>query len=83
MNKQTPYLTQYCDMITEFENNGFSIKNVSDEQRIQLKVLQELFRKAIEQSGLTAPEANLISICRHYDISRKVSLYAHKLIDKI
>ena len=72
----TPYLTQYCNLSFEWRSTGKTIDTVSESEQ---KYIQELRKKAIEQSGLTHYELDLISMCRKYDIFIEVNTYAHKI----
>ena len=76
MKKQTPYLTQYCNMSFEWHIKGINSSNASENQIIEMQNLRE---KAIEQSGLTCNELTLIIMCRKYGIFTKVNVYAHKI----
>jgi len=72
----TPFLTQYCNLRSEWHSTGICIDTASECQKM---LLQELREKAIEQSGLTWNELTLISMCRRYGIFTEVNTYAHKI----
>lgn len=76
MDKTTTYLTQYCNLVFEWQSLGINIDSASENQQAQI---QELRKKALEQSGLTCSELALISMCRKYRIFREVNTYAHRI----
>ena len=80
MEKQAPYLNQYTDTLISLNNSGIDYTSVTNEQ---LKRLQQLRKKAIQQSGLNSSELTLISLCRQSDTFRKVNSYAHNLFDRL
>ena len=79
MDKQTPYVNQFCDMIAELESNNVGFEIITKEQAARL---QSLCDEAVKQSGLTANELAVISVCRRFKIFYKVSCYAYKLVEK-
>ena len=76
METETPYLTQYCNMVYEWRCKGIDIDNATENQAIKIRELRE---KAIEQSGLTVNELSLICMCRKNGIFKKVNVYANRL----
>jgi len=78
MKKATPYLTQYCNLIAEWQINRINIDNADEEQKT---IIQNLRTEAIKQSGLTNNELTLISLCRKYGIFKQVNVFARKLTD--
>ena len=78
MDNITPYLTQYCNVFSEWKRNGCDIDNVTEEQRIYFIDLQ---KKAIVQSGLSINELTLIALCRHHNSFKKVYVYLKRLIN--
>ena len=75
--KKIPYLTQYCNAVSEWRRNGITMDNADENQ---IEYIKELQSKAVEQSGLSLNELTLISICRKYKIFQKVNIYANRLI---
>lgn len=73
---EKPYLTQYCNLSFEWQSMGIDIDTATESQQV---LMQELGKKAIEQSGLTASELTLVSMCRQHRIFVQVNTYAHKL----
>ena len=71
-----PWLTQYCNLMFEWQSMGINIDTASESQQVEINELRE---KAIEQSGLTLSELTLISMCRKYRMFEQVNTYAHKL----
>lgn len=78
MNERTPFLTQYYFLISEWKINGIDIDNATEGQALQMQNLQ---KKAIEQSGLSLNELILIMRCRSHNIFKKINIYSQKLID--
>ena len=76
MNTQNPYLTQYCNLLFEWESMKIDIDNANESQRTKFSELQN---KALEQSGLTLSELTLISLCRQYKTLRYVKSYALRI----
>lgn len=77
MKTSIPYLTRYCNLFAEWNRKGINVDNAEEEQLVYMQNLQE---KAIMQSGLSRSELALISLCRTYNIFRKVNTYSRKLI---
>ena len=73
-----PYLTQYCNLKSEWRRNGIDIDNATESQREQIQKLQA---KALKQSGLSLNELLMIARCRSYNIFKKVNTYTRRLID--
>jgi len=78
MKNNTPYLTQYCNLLSEWKRNGIYIENATESQIAQI---QDLQNKAIKQSGLSLSELTLIALCRYHNIFTKVNTYTRRLID--
>ena len=75
MDNHLPYLTQYCNLMFEWQSTGITIDTATENQQ---RLLRELRIKALAQSGLTLNELTLISMCRIHRIFKKVNTYAHK-----
>lgn len=76
MDNAKTYLMQYCNLMFEWQSTGITIDTASESQQVQI---QELRKKALEQSGLTCSELTLISMCRKYRVFREVNTYAHRI----
>ena len=76
MKTETVYLTQYFNLILEWQRNGINIDNAS---KSQLQLLQNLKTKALAQSGLSANELMLICLIRKRNIFTKVHVFARTL----
>ena len=70
MEKQTPYLTQFCNLSFEWQSTGINFDDATESQQERFK---ELRAQAIEQSGLTCNELSLICNCRLYPIFERVN----------
>ncbi|MCL2228751.1 MAG: hypothetical protein FWC00_02875 [Firmicutes bacterium] len=69
----TPYVTQYCNLRFEWQSLGITIDTATENQA---RFMHDLKQKAIEQSGLTDNELDLISVCRRYRLLKQVYTYA-------
>jgi len=78
INMETTFLNQYFNLCFEWESRGIDVDNATHEQ---IKHMNDLQSKAIEQTGLTCNEVNLIYVCRRYKIFRKINSYARRCID--
>ncbi|MCL2061407.1 MAG: hypothetical protein FWH03_02135 [Firmicutes bacterium] len=75
MKNKTPYLTQYYNLLSEWEISGICIDHATQDQLSSLHTLQA---KAIKQSGLSRNELAFIVRCRKYRIFTKVNVYSLK-----
>jgi len=76
MEKQKPYLTQYCNIKFEWHSTGIDIDKATKSQRL---LMQDIRLRAVAESGLTDNELTLIAMCRNYGIFEKVNIYAHQI----
>jgi len=64
-NFETPPLTQYCNLMFEWQCLGLTIDTAPKHQQDLLSALRE---KILTQSGLTDNELALISLCRKHRV---------------
>jgi len=76
METQKPYLSQYCELKQELQKQNISIDSASKEQ---LKQIQHLKEKALEQSGLKQNELHLIYTCRQLNLYKQISAFMFSL----
>jgi hypothetical protein len=75
MNKETPYLTQYCNLCFEWRSLGINVENASKSQMLAMQSLRD---NAMQQSGLTLSELAIVRMCREYKISQQLKIYARR-----
>jgi len=77
--EETQYFTQYCNLLYQ----QYTAKTTVDKlTKAQIEEIDELREMAIEQSGLTWNEMDLIARCRIHGIFKDVNIYSHKIKNK-